>query len=285
MPEDRGEIHAVPAAEGLHMEMPAMIAVKKVVKENRSTKTIFLDTAIKADPGQFVMLWLPGVEEKPFSVSHIGKELGVTVQERGAYTQKLLRDVEAGTLLGVRGPYGNGFDVSGVKNACVIAGGCGAAPVAPLAEILPSPVAIAGARTNTDLLFTKRLNNCSHLYITTDDGSAGEKGFTTDVLQTLINEKHMKFDSVFACGPEVMMRSVFEICEARNVPCQLSLERYMICGFGICGSCACDGRLVCKDGPVFKSAELRTMKEFGKLARIKSGKLVSIKEYSEWRCE
>lgn len=279
MPE---EIHSV---RGMGVEMPAMVEVKDVMKETHNTKTIFLNTAIKADPGQFIMLWLPGVEEKPFSVSYIGKELGVTAQGRGPYTEKLLSDVEEGMLLGVRGPYGNGFDISGIKKACVIGGGCGAAPVAPLAELLPIPVAIVGARTNTELLFTKRLNSCSHLYITTDDGSAGEKGFATDALQQLVGEKHMKFDAVFACGPEVMMQKVFEICEAHKVQCQLSLERYMICGFGICGSCACDGKLVCKDGPVFGSMELRKMKEFGKSARLKSGKLVSLKEYAEWRSE
>ena len=83
----------------------------------------------------------------------------------------------------------------------------------------------------------------------------------------------------FVCGPEIMMKCVFDICEEHKIPCQLSLERYMSCGFGVCGKCAIDDMCVCKDGPVFNSEQLRKLTEFGKFARLKSGKLVKLKEY------
>jgi dihydroorotate dehydrogenase electron transfer subunit len=80
-----------------------------------------------------------------------------------------------------------------------------------------------------------------------------------------------------------MIKAVFGICERRKVECQASLERYMRCGFGICGACVCGDQLVCKDGPVFKSEQIRKMKDFGKYAKLKSGKKAELKEYFEWR--
>ncbi|MDD5148792.1 MAG: dihydroorotate dehydrogenase electron transfer subunit, partial [Candidatus ainarchaeum sp.] len=120
------------------------------------------------------------------------------------------------------------------------------------------------------------------LYITTDDGSEGEKGFTTGVLERLLQKE--KFCSVFACGPEIMLSRVFEICEKNKINCQLNLERFMRCGgMGICGQCAINEWLVCRDGPVFRNEQLRKMLEFGKFARLKSTKKVSLQEYAQWR--
>jgi len=77
------------------------------------------------------------------------------------------------------------------------------------------------------------------------------------------------------------MRAIFDLCERYKVECQAALERYMKCGFGVCGQCACGEMLVCQDGPVFNSDALRRMEEFGREARLKSGRRVSIQEYAD----
>lgn len=269
-------------------EQPQMVRVKKVVQETPSIKTFYLDCGMKAEPGQFAMVWLPGCDEKPFTLTAAGKgECAVTVQEKGVFTRKMF-GLGKGAQVGIRGPYGNGFDLGKVKKACIVAGGCGAAPILLLAEELQRRgigfSVVNGAKTGKECLFRERLGKTTkELYITTDDGSNGEKGFATDALQRLLEKE--KFDCVYGCGPEVMLKRVFELCECRDVECQLNLERYMRCGFGVCGSCAIGKWLVCKDGPVFKSRQLRETPEFGKKAMLKCGKEVPLKEFAEWRLD
>lgn len=268
-------------------DLPKMCRIKKIVQETPTIKTFVLDLEMKAAPGQFIMAWIPRVDEKPFTLTGIGKEIAITVQKKGKFTEKLF-ELKEGNSIGIRGPYGNGFDFKEVKKACIVAGGCGAAPVLLLAEELKKKKTglkiILGAKTGTECLFKNPLSKAGDLYITTDDGSLGEKGFTTTMLEKLLQNE--KFDCVFACGPEIMMAKVFEICEKFGAECQLNLERFMKCGgMGICGQCAMGELLVCKDGPVFSSAQLRNAKEFGKYARLKSSKLVTLKEFAEWRSQ
>ena len=234
-------------------EKPAMVAIKKIVQETPSIKTYYLDYLMEAKPGQFAMAWIPGLDEKPFTLTASGKECAITVRCKGKFTRAMC-GLKEGDKIGIRGPYGNGFSFDKVKKACIVAGGCGAAPILLLAEQLKEKGAeisiILGASTGSECLFKERLEkNTNELYITTDDGSLGEKGFATAVLERLLKKE--KFDLVFCCGPEGMMKAVFEACEKSGVECQLNLERYMRCGFGICGACALGKWLVCKDGPVF----------------------------------
>ena len=266
-------------------EKPKMVKIKKIVQETPRIKTYYLDYAMDAKPGQFAMAWLPGIDEKPFTLTASGKECAITVQCKGKFTEKMC-ELKEGSKIGIRGPYGNGFDFAKVKKACIVAGGCGAAPIALLAEQLKEQGAeisiILGANTGKNCLFKERLGKTTKsLYITTDDGSLGEKGFVTVILESLLKKE--KFDSVFCCGPEPMIKAVFEICENAGTKCQLNLERYMRCGFGVCGACALGKWLVCKDGPVFTGEQLRETTDFGKNAMLKSGKNVSTKEFAEWR--
>jgi dihydroorotate dehydrogenase electron transfer subunit len=266
------------------MDTPKICRIKKIVQETPSIKTFYLDFEIDAKPGQFAMAWLPGIDEKPFTLTAVGKEIAITVQEKGKFTKAFFAMKESDSI-GIRGPYGNGFDYKGVKKACIVAGGCGAAPVLLLAQELARKKIklkiILGARTGKECLFKKQLAKTGDLYITTDDGSEGEKGFTTTALENFLQKE--KFDCVFACGPEQMLSKVFALCEKFKVECQLNLERFMKCSFGICGQCAINGFLVCKDGPVFSCEQLRKMPEFGNSARLKSTKKVSLQEYSNWR--
>jgi len=265
--------------------LPKTVAIKRIVQETPSINTYYLDYLMDAKPGQFAMLWLPGLDEKPFTLTAAGKECAVTVQCKGKFTKKLF-SLKKGDKVGIRGPYGKGFDFKEVKKACIVAGGCGAAPILLLAEQLQKKgvelAVINGAKTGKDCLFKERLGKTTkNFYITTDDGSLGEKGYATSVLEKLLAKE--KFDAVFGCGPEPMMKKAFEICEKANVKCQLNLERWMRCAFGVCGACALGKWLVCKDGPVFESGQLREMSEFGQKALLKSGKEVSMKEFAEWR--
>ncbi len=270
-------------------ELPQMVEVKKVVKETPEHSSYYFDfpKGASAQPGQFLMVWLPGIDEKPISFSKISsRECAITVQCKGLWSEKIC-GFGQGSKIWVRGPYGNGFSLEGVKKAIIVAGGCGSAPLRPLMlKCLQQGIetkVVLGAQTAGKLLFRKGLEGelGDNLYITTDDGSAGQKGFTTDSLKELLSKE--KPDIVYSCGPEVMMKGVLDLCVKKKVQCQLSLERYMRCGFGICGQCVLDDLMVCKDGPVFSSEQLRKSKEFGKTARLKSGKEVSLKQYADWR--
>lgn len=264
-------------------DMPVSNKVRKVVDENKEVKTIFLEENIPgAIPGQFVMVWLPRVDEKPFALSYMNGEAAITVQRKGKFTDALL-GLKKGDYIGVRGPYVNGFDVDVCKKPCIIAGGMGIAPLAPLAEKLAKkkPVIILGASSKEKLIFVERMKRVCRMEQTTDDGSCGRKCFASDILEGVI--KKYNVDAVYGCGPELMLKRVFEICKKNKVECQLSLERYMHCGFGVCGSCAIDDYRVCVDGPVFSSKQLEKMSEFGRFARLKYGKKVSLNEYYSWR--
>jgi len=260
-----------------------IVKIKKIKKETPTHSTIFFDSHISFQPGQFVMIWLPGCDEKPFTISYQnGQRFGVTIESKGIFTKKIIEFQKK--KIGIRGPFGNGFHIdSKYKNICVVAGGCGMAPLALLIEEILAKKKIKtdiilGARSKQHLLFSKRFKNLNYC---TDDGSLGFHGFVTDFLENKIKTK--KYDVVYTCGPEIMMYKVWQICERKKINCFASLERYMRCGFGVCGACVCGGERVCKDGPVFSSAQLRKLKDFGKKAILKSGKEVSLDEYYQWR--
>jgi len=252
------------------MDKPVVVKVLENRQGSEHVKTIRLDSSIKAKPGQFVMLWIPCVGEKPFSLSNVGKSPEVTYDVKGKFTQALF-ELKKGDLIGIRGPYGNGWDLKGVKSVCAVTGGIGMAPLMPLIESGKIKTVIYGARNLSLLVFKKRVEKAKvKVIFTTDDGSFGKKCFACDMLEDVL--RGGKYDIVLTCGPERLMRRVAEICVKNKVPCQASLERYMKCGIGICGACAIDpsGLRVCKDGPVFSGKGLSNS-EFGRYTREKSG--------------
>lgn len=248
-------------------ELPVMLKISKVTQEAKNHKTFFFNHKIDVKPGQFIKLWLPGIDSKPLAVSYHKKDsFAVTFQIIGKFTKELGK-LKAGDKVGIFGPYGNSFSVK--KNAVVVGGGCGMASLAALIDKLKNPVIINGARSKDYILF---LNRYKSAIIATDDGSFGKKAFTTDILKELLQKR--RYSVVYTCGPEIMMKKVLDICSKYKVNCEASLERYMSCGFGICGKCAINDKLVCKDGPVFNSKQLSKMTEFGNFHRLKSGKKV-----------
>lgn len=252
-------------------ELFTAVRISRIQTHAETVKTFYCTYSLRIKPGQFLMLWLPRVDEKPFTVSCLTPtEFGVTVQAKGAFTQALFK-LKKGDYVGIRGPYGNGYILSpkNLKNACVVGGGVGMAELTLLIEHLKNPTIIYGARTRSLLAFKGRFKG---MFIATDDGSSGIKGTVIDILEHEL--KSQKFSVVYTCGPELMMYRVFKLCEEYGVACQASLERYMSCGFGVCGKCVINDKLCCMDGPVFSSTALRALTEFGTMTKDKAGRKI-----------
>lgn len=250
-----------------------VVRVEKIVDEAHRLKTVRFKWDARAEPGQFVMVWLPGVDEVPMSLSYIGKLKGITVENIGKATNAI-HNLKLGTKIGVRGPSGKGFMLNG-KNVLVVGGGSGMACLAPTVEVLAEKgckVSVSiGARTKDALLFVQRIKRCgADVMISTDDGSEGHHGFVTELAEKILEEK--SFDSILTCGPEIMMKKVLALGLKNKTPVQASLERYMKCGIGLCDSCAFNGYHVCRDGPVFSSDVLRNVGDFGKFRRDACGR-------------
>lgn len=255
--------------------MRRVVPIRTRVQETPSTVTLRFDYAAAARPGQFVMIWVPGDDELPMSLSHVGEPKGVTVKVMGE-TSRHIQHLEPGTLVGIRGPYGNAFDLT-PRRILVVAGGSGAAVLAPAAEAareLGGEVTVAlGATTSTELLFEQRFREMgATVHCSTDDGSAGARGYVTGVAAGLLAGQ--VFDAVWTCGPEVMMQKVIAAAEPRGVPVHCSMERHMKCALGLCDACAIGPYHVCVDGPVFPSTSLRDVPEFGTFKRDPSGRRV-----------
>jgi dihydroorotate dehydrogenase electron transfer subunit len=234
----------------------------------------------KAKPGQFLMLWIPGVDEIPLSICNVDREaamVSVAVKRVGEATEALhaMRD---GDLIGVRGPFGNSFTIRNGK-ALLVGGGVGIAPLTFLARELSARkaskiVVVVGAKTREELIFLKVLEKfcgMENVLAATEDGSYGVKGLASSLTESVMAKE--KFDIVYTCGPEPMMRAVLDSAERFDVYVEASLERIMRCAIGICGSCIIGGYRVCKDGPVFNISQLRSLKdEFGFWKRDFNGK-------------
>jgi dihydroorotate dehydrogenase electron transfer subunit len=231
--------------------LPRPTKIARVIEENAQVKTFVLETTLEADPGQFIMIWLPRVDEKPFSLVD-ADPVTITVARVGPFTEELHR-LRNDDRIWFRGPLGRGFELRG-ERILLIGGGYGVAPLAFLAqravEAGRGVTAVIGARSRADLIFPQHLAElgCS-VVLVTEDGSAGVRGLATNVADSRL--KRGEIDAVYACGPEAMLNRVLELCRGHGLFCQLSLEKYMRCGLGVCGSCQRGGLLVCRDGPVF----------------------------------
>jgi dihydroorotate dehydrogenase electron transfer subunit len=257
---------------------PLALPIKKIVRENENTNTYIFDYPLGAKSGQFVMLWIVGEDEKPFSVAYDdGNEFWLTICKVGPATEKLF-ELKEGDKVGIRGPFGTNYQFEEKEHLVLVAGGYGAAPMFFVAnEAMKKNCKvdfIIGARNKDLLLYKQKICGLHgvNLHIATDDGSEGFKGYTTHVLEKILKEK--KADHVFSCGPEIMEKFVGGIAEKAGIDCQLSVEKYMKCGFGVCGQCAIDdsGEPVCKKGPVMNWSYLKKMPEFGKYHRDAQGK-------------
>jgi dihydroorotate dehydrogenase electron transfer subunit len=267
--------------------LPVVLNVLDVRRENDEMVTVFLARPEEAEaapmgldlaafvPGRFFMVWLPGLDEKPYAVCRLDAErIGVTVQKRGPFSTAM-SGLTPGARVGLRGPFGRGFWGAGNHGdggrVALIGGGCGTAVVAPMRSGLPQASVVQGSRTAGVVL---RMADLGEQVVFTDDGSAGRKGMPTEWLAEQLQAGAL--DAVYTCGPEAMMFGVVSLCREAGVECQACLERYMKCGIGVCGQCECDGRRVCVEGPVFSAEELAEMPSFGRRRRDKAGRLIAL---------
>ena len=261
--------------------MHQTFTITKIRTENYRTKTFIFDRALPdAQPGQYVMAWLPDVGEKPFSIAGAGP-LALTVVAVGPFSEALHR-LNVGDRVWVRGPLGQGFALRG-EHHLLVGGGYGVAPLLFLARTALAAghtVAVCiGARTAEDVLLAGKfmstdstdfnglrerksvssVRSVEKLRITTEDGTLGERGLVTQAVEAAIAARRP--DCVYACGPVPMLTALARQCQEHGLPNQFSWEAHMRCGLGICGSCELDavtrqaanipaGWLVCKDGPV-----------------------------------
>lgn len=280
-------------------DIPKAIPIKKIITETPFVKTFVFEHALNSKPGQFVNLWIPRVDEKPMSIAFDnGKEFWVTMFAVGNFSKKM-HTLKVGDLVGVRGPYGTNFtgpDGGSFKKGqhlVMMGGGYGAAPLYNLTVAAVKAGCkvdfVIGARSKEHLLYIDRIKKLKNvkLFIATDDGSVGVKGYNTMILERLIKEhkakkskgarvsKSSRVDCVYTCGPEVMMKRISDMCFAAKIPAQVSIERYMKCGFGVCGQCCVDsgGERMCKSGPVVDNVKARKITEFGKYHRDLVGKI------------
>jgi len=258
---------------------PGVKAVR--ILENRvetpSTKTILFEEGMRATSGQFVMVWVPGVDEFPMSVSYTGDQFGLTYQILGEGT-KTLASKCPGDKIGIRGPYGKGFALHG-KRLLVVAGGLGMAPLGLFVQEAVEHGAkldvVIGARTSKELLFEERsAKTGARVHISTDDGTKGIKGFATELAARVLEKD--RFDCLYTCGPEKMIVTLLAMADRKGLPMQASLERMMKCGIGVCDSCAIDGKHVCKDGPVFGESDLRSFSDLGRTKLDTCGRKVVV---------
>jgi dihydroorotate dehydrogenase electron transfer subunit len=221
------------------------------------------------------MVWVRGVDEVPMTLSY---DNAITVQKVGDATAAMFK-LKKGDTVGIRGPYGNGWELVG-DHILIVSGGVGSAPLAPLAEKAAKlgigVTTLAGYRNKDEVHFDARFRDAGQFMFTTDDGSAGHKGFVTGLLNDIdLNT----YSQIYCCGPEKMMYGVLNIVDRAGCAraSQFSLQRYIKCGLGVCGSCCMDGEglRVCRDGPVFQGDTL-VASEMGKYARDASGKRVEI---------
>ncbi|MFX0188196.1 MAG: dihydroorotate dehydrogenase electron transfer subunit [Candidatus Hodarchaeota archaeon] len=275
------------------------VRIKRVINDCKGVKTLIFNMKENSlehykipKPGQFVMIWVPSIDEVPMSISGCDERnnWSITVKNVGECTNAI-HNLKIGDYIGVRGPLGNYFEIpqDNTKNIILIAGGIGIAPLrfllSELSRLNCQFKIIQGAKVDSELIhineFSKLETKNSEILYCTDDGSYGIKGFASATFENLImkfSDHNLSNSIAYTCGPEKMIYKIFQICEKYNIELQASLERIMRCGCGLCGLCALDplGLLVCKDGPIFKSQTLRQMEDFGKYKRDFSGKKIPI---------
>ena len=218
-------------------------------------------------PGQFVEVRVDGSPNtflrRPISINFVDRgqnELWLLVATIGEGTRKLA-ELEAGDLLNCLLPLGNGFTPAKPnERVLLVGGGVGVAPLLYMGAEMKSkgiePTFLLGARTAKDLLLIDIFKRYGRVFVTTEDGSEGEKAFVTN--HSILQEE--RFDRISTCGPTPMMKAVARLARENNIDCEASLENLMACGLGACLCCVektTEGNLcVCKDGPVFNVQRL-----------------------------
>ena len=258
---------------------PTIVTVSDIINESADYKTFIFDYELTAKPGQYVMLWLPGVDLKPFSIAwQTKKQFGLTVIKVGPYTAELFK-VKKIHKLGINGPYGTSYDLSGKKKILIVGGGSGVASVTFLAQAAREKKIkvdfVLAAKTADKIIFEDWLKkigvNVCHRF----QDKRYERAW--DVIEDLVGKN--SYDGIYACGPELLLERIVDLSLKKKIFCQVSLERYMKCGIGVCGTCSIDplGICLCQSGPVVTAQFAKKITEFGKYHRGGSGEKSNFK--------
>ena len=237
-------------------------------------------------PGQFIMLWVPGVDEFPLGIAGYENnilELGIAKMGLGSTA---MIDKEVGDLIGIRGFFGKPFKPPEEVNHLLIGGGFGMTPLKLLTTTLlkrskkQNIHVFEGARTKDRLMYLHWLQDLHNeekltFHVCTDDGSYGYKGFPTVDLEKFLQDSTTP-SIIYAAGPEKMMKAIFDMGKkySKVIDMKMSLaDRYMRCGFGVCSYCVVDstGWRICVDGPVFNAKQLEQISDFGTYMRLETG--------------
>ena len=265
-----------PVAPGAMRPLPFVVAQRE--RETRDTWTLTLEPlqgdAPTVAPGQFMMVYVFGIGEVPISVSGAAGRPGpvvLTVRGVGAVTNAICAS-DAGTTLGLRGPFGTEWPIEAAAHGdvVVVAGGIGLAPLRSVVlrtisqrHLFGTVSLLYGARTPGDLLYAAQLEQWHRTIgvdVTVDAGDEAWRG-RVGVVPKLVAAAPFRPEqtTAFVCGPEAMMRFTIEALLARGVPPErvfVSLERHMDCGIGLCGHCQLGPTLICRDGPVYAYADV-----------------------------
>ena len=245
-----------------------VVSVSKINDRYVLIKLTHNEELPQMEPGQFVEVRVDGSPttflRRPISINFIDRknnQLWLLVATVGDGTHKMAQ-LKEGEILNCVLPLGKSFTMpqQPQEKYLLVGGGVGTAPMLYLGEQLKeigcTPTFLLGARSQKDLLELENFEPLGRLFVTTEDGTAGEKGFVTNhsILQ---NET---FDRIYVCGPTPMMKAVAQYARQNNIECEVSLENMMACGVGACLCCVektTEGNLcVCTDGPVFNIKQL-----------------------------
>ncbi|OFV68808.1 MAG: Cytochrome-c3 hydrogenase, gamma subunit [Candidatus Syntrophoarchaeum caldarius] len=225
-----------------------IVRIERVVTENKSVRTFFFEGLHDPEPGNYIMVWIPGSGQIPIGISSFRNGLcGVTVRKVGE-TTAAMHNLSAGDSIGVTGPLGSSFSMKG-NRILLVSGGIGIAPLLYLAIEAKATgkkvYATCGFENEDEIIFEDILNGLIDDLVIT----LGERT-PIDLLPDLYEKQ--RFDYIYSCGPEPMMKRVFDFARLYHLGAEFSVERIIKCGMGICGACALpNGMRVCKDGPVF----------------------------------
>jgi len=210
-------------------------------------------------PGQFFMLKVGDLEPllpRPISVYDVDAEKISFLYGIVGKGTVLLSKLKENDEVQIMGPLGNGFDVEKIKGkVAVVSGGIGIAPLIYLIKSLTNcEIDLYSGFRNVDYSVDSVDKYVDKLYLSTESGLKGHKGYITDIINP------QKYETVICCGPEIMMKKVVSLCNGANVPVYVSMETHMACGIGACLVCNCKtingNKRTCKDGPVFFGKDL-----------------------------
>ena len=218
-------------------------------------------------PGQFTMIQISSG-----MVPYLRRPLAILGQDRNRLEllyrikgegTRILSEKKEGDTIKILGPLGNGFTRHDGKKVIYIAGGTGLPPILSLAERIQSGHLIIGAKSRGDLPLLDRIQSIKNTkaIVMTEDGTLGRKGMATYAMNELVsNGNSIDETIIYACGPEGMLKEIAKLAAKTGIPCEISMEERMSCGFGACTGCVVrtinGNKRVCREGPVFNALDI-----------------------------